>query len=218
MRLEGNHYHPHRSSDSFSRGGSMEDNNSYLQHNRHQSNNSDNSTTHETSNEIPFTAKNDSSSNDHLNNSSNSTTESNVSDTQIQTSYSRDQPTQNSEYPSHPIPKKQTDQESNTQLLEEISDEEDEDEEQDQYNQERDVVPTNINYPPPLAPTTSNYDNMPYNYSTSAGANELLNRYCMEQTIRNLKGFQNVRNLSTSASSMSAVSQSMNMPSHTQNT
>ena len=64
----------------------------------------------------------------------------------------------------------------------------------------------------------SNYKNMPYNYSTSAGANELLNRYCLEQTIRTLHEFQDVRNLSTSASSISTVSQSMNIPSHTQNT
>lgn len=222
MRLDGNHhYHPHRSSsESFNRGGSMDDNSTYLDHPRHQSNsNSDNSTTQETSNEIPFLTKNESSTNDHLNRSSNSKTESNISDSQLQTSYSRDNQTQDLDHSSHHTPKNQTDQNSDTQVSENNSDEDDEEDENGgRFSQQRNVAPTNSNYPLPMASTNSNYENMPYNYSTSAGANELLNRYCLEQTIRNLHEFQDVRNLSTSASSVSAVSQSMNMPSHTQNT
>ena len=224
MRLDGNHYQPHRSSESLSRGGSLEDNNIEVQHNRHQSNsNSDNSTTHETSNEHPFINKNDQMNHSNLPSTSNVSpsqfTESNVSDNQIQTPYSRDLPTQNLGHQSHHIPKNSNDQNSNTQLSEMNSDEEDDDEEEEggQYNQERSVGPTTSNCHPPLASANSNYENMPYNYSTSSGANALLNRY-MEQTIRNLHEFQDVRNLSTSASSMSAISQSMNMPSHTQNT
>ena len=38
-----------------------------------------------------------------------------------------------------------------------------------------------------------------YNYSAAAGANELLNRYCLEQTIRQLHEFHDVRNLSNSS-------------------
>lgn len=48
-----------------------------------------------------------------------------------------------------------------------------------------------------------------YNYSAAAGANELLNRYCLEQTIRQLHEFHDVRNLSNSAgNSMSGTTNS----------
>ena len=229
MRLDGDHYnHHHRSSDSLCRGGSLEENNSNIQQHRHQSNsNSDNSTTHETSIETSYQSKSNSSQNDHLNKSNQTLTskvpnsaysESSASDNQIKTVYNRDHLTQNLGHQSHHIPKKTNDENSNTQLSEMNSDEEEDDEEEVQYNQERGATPTNSNYRPPQASTNSNYENMPYNYSTSAGANEISNRYCLEQTIRNLHAFQDVRNLSTSASSLSTVSQSMNIPSHTQNT
>lgn len=57
-----------------------------------------------------------------------------------------------------------------------------------------------------------------YNYAAAAGANQLLNRYCLEQTIRHLHEFQDVRNLSSTpgGASMSgpATSLSTNLANH----
>ena len=98
-------------------------------------------------------------------------------------------------------------------------DDEDDDNEEERTNTEINNVKSSNPYiqtsSESILPNRQNHVSAAYNYS-AAGANELLNRYCLEQTIRHLHEFQDARNLSTSASNNAISNPATSLPAHLQ--
>ena len=98
-------------------------------------------------------------------------------------------------------------------------DEDDDDNEEERSNAEINNAKINSPYiqtsSESILPHRQNHASTAYNYS-SAGANELLNRYCLEQTIRHLHEFQDARNLSTNASNNAISNPATSLPAHLQ--
>jgi hypothetical protein len=98
-------------------------------------------------------------------------------------------------------------------------DEDDDDNEEERSNAEINNAKINSPYlqtsSESILPNRQNHVSPAYNYS-AAGANELLNRYCLEQTIRHLHEFQDARNLSTNASNNAISNPATSLQSHLQ--
>lgn len=228
MRLDS-----HRSSElsSLRRGRSIETESNaqhehhHHHHNRHHSNsNSDNS--HETTIDNQHQHQNIQNNETHHLNKSNLPTNTTApppyigtnpasSDNPIRNPYNGDQGIQNVDHQTHHLPNNRHNPNSKALLSTEINtDDEDEERHHDPENKNE---PNNGSYhsSSSILSAHPNHGTSAYNYA--AGANEILNRYCLEQTIRHLHEFQDVRNLSTAAGnsmSGSATSVHTHLPSH----
>ena len=195
MRL--NSHHLSSESSSLSRERSLENADTNNQHHRHQStSNSENSMTQETTNDPNYQPQNN-LCNDRFEKSNLPTNTKcppayrgiDSPDNQIKNSYSTEY--RNIDHQSHHLPKNKDDQKSNAQIPTETNTD-DEEEEEGHHDQEENIVPNNGSYHPSSSSMTSthaHHGDSPYNYA-SAGANELFNRYCLEQTIRHLHEYK----------------------------
>ena len=196
MRLDS--HHRTSESSSLSRERSLEsatpDTNN--QHHRHQStSNSENSITQETPNENNYQPQNN-SCHEHFKKSilSSNTKDPHTysglvsSENQIRNPYNSDECNRGMDYQSHHFPKNKDDQNSKPEFRTETNTDDDE-EEESHHDHETNTVSNNITYHPPPSSMTSTQGATPYNYA-SAGANEIFNRYCLEQTIRHLHEYK----------------------------
>ena len=214
MRLDSHHQHGSSESSSLGREQHLEGTQpttteSNNAHHRHHSttSNSDNSMTHEPANDHHHP------SNQHINATGSSQyMGTNSSDTSTRNLYKNDQSSHDLDQQSHHQPNNSRNQ--NAQIANEnfTDDEEEEGYEHLDTNNAKSSSP--FNSASPLILSGSATMTTPYNYSAASGANELLNRYCLEQTIRHLHGFQDVRNLSATVGTSSANSSlPTNLPS-----
>lgn len=199
MRL--NSHHLSSESTSLSRERSLESATTETnnQHHRHQStSNSETSITQETPNDHNYQPQNNLCK-DHLEKANLPTNTKgpptypglDSSDNQIKNPYNTDYSNRNIDHQSHHLPKNKDDQYSKSQFPTETNTD-DEEEEEGHQDQEKNNIPNNSSYHPSSSSMTStnpSHGETPYNYAT-AGANEMFNRYCLEQTIRHLHEYK----------------------------